>query len=114
VRPTYAAHIEVQIAAWPQTGVQGSGHGKGSQGNYASDVMQQGSQSGQGNWYFDNSGQRYWGQSADGYDFVVIEEYVIFLTDLTSRHFIWVGEVVTTIARPGTVMINDIQVHIDV
>jgi hypothetical protein len=34
--------------------------------------------------------------------------------NLTSRHVIWVGEVVTTVARPGTVMINDIQVHISV
>lgn len=39
-----------------------------------------------------------------------------FLLDvnLTCRHVIWVGEVVTTVARPGTVMINNIQVHIDV
>jgi hypothetical protein len=115
VRPTYAAHVEVQIAAWPYTGPQGSSsNGQGSQNNYASGAMQQGSQSSQGNWYFNDNGQRYWGQSADGYDIVIIEEYFLWNINLTSRHVFWVGEVVTTVARPGTVMINDIQVHISV
>jgi hypothetical protein len=36
------------------------------------------------------------------------------LSDLTATHVVWVGEVVTTIARPGIIMINNIQVHIDV
>jgi hypothetical protein len=54
--PVYAAHIEVQIAAWPQTAAQGSGRGNGSQSNYTSGATQQSSQSSQGNWYFDNSG----------------------------------------------------------
>ena len=72
VRPTYAPHVEVQIAAWPNVpiGDYYSGGASGCSGSSGSS----GSVSRQCKWYFDESGNRHLGQDSNGYDFVVIEE----------------------------------------
>ena len=64
VRPTYAPYVEVQIAAWPNVPIEDY-YSSGSSGSSGSDVAE---------WYFDASGNRHWGVSSNGYDFVVVEE----------------------------------------
>ena len=117
VRPTEAAFVEVDCPAWPpvfytpgsSSGTYGAGYSYG--GSSGSSISDDQSEVG---WYFDAGGNRYYGYSDDGYDFVVVEEYYLIQAGSNNRHIIWVDECVTTVDRPGTVIINDIQIHIRV
>jgi hypothetical protein len=70
VRPTDAMYVEVDIPAIDADDFAIE-YSSGSSGSST------GSSSGQVGWYFDENGNRQWGDVSAGYDYIVIEEYVL-------------------------------------